>query len=181
MNRDDTALVVVDVQEKLLTAQPDAKRIVWNCRRLLDAASALGVPADATVQAPEKLGPLAADLAERLASARPKSAFSAAGIEPMLLAWRGAGIRHVLLAGVETHVCVAQTAIDLHAVGFEVKLAIDAVGSRFRCDHDTALRRLESSGVLLTTTEAAMFEWCVTAEDPAFRIISGLAKETAPG
>jgi nicotinamidase-related amidase len=81
---------------------------------------------------------------------------------------------------VETHICIAQTALDLTAAGFTAYVAVDAVGSRHAIDRETALRRLESAGVIMTTTEAAMFEWCGTAGTPEFKQISALAKETPP-
>lgn len=180
MCRDDSALLVIDVQQRLLGAQPDARRIVWNTRRLIDGAKALGVRVAVTEQVPEKLGPTAAELAERLPSPIAKQAFSAGECESLLGEWHEAGVRHVLLAGIETHVCVAQTALDLLAAGFQPRVAVDAVGSRFAIDHETALRRLDSSAVGLTTTEAALFELCETATDEAFRTISALAKETCP-
>jgi nicotinamidase-related amidase len=86
----------------------------------------------------------------------------------------------VLVCGIETHVCVLQTALDLAANGFEPYLAVDAIGARKSVDHETALRRMEASGVILTTTETAMFEWCRTAGTPEFKRISALAKETPP-
>jgi nicotinamidase-related amidase len=73
-----------------------------------------------------------------------------------------------------------QTALDLVAAGFEPYVAVDAVGARYAADHETALRRMESAGVVLTTTETAMFEWCRTADAPEFRKISDLAKEKPP-
>lgn len=180
MNPDETALCVVDLQERLLTAQPYAERIVWNARRLLDGAAALGVQTRATEQVPEKLGPTVATLAERLGPAVPKQEFSSAACRELVDAWREARVRHVVLAGIETHVCVAQTALDLVAEGFEPKVVVDAVGSRYTIDHKTALRRLEASPVVLTTTEAVLFEWCTSAENDAFRAISALAKEAPP-
>lgn len=178
MDRDNSALLVVDVQERLLTAQPRSDLVVWNARRLVDGAKALGVTLAATEQVPEKLGPTVSTLAERLPKPLAKQAFSAAACEGLVEAWYEAGVRHVVLTGIETHVCVAQTALDLLSAGFEPKVAVDAVGSRFAVDHETALRRLDASGVTLTTTEAVLFEWCETAGDPAFRTISALAKET---
>jgi nicotinamidase-related amidase len=86
----------------------------------------------------------------------------------------------VLVCGIETHVCILQTALDLAAAGFEPYVAVDAVGARQTVDHETALRRMESAGVILTTTETAMFEWCRTAEAPEFKTISALAKEKPP-
>jgi nicotinamidase-related amidase len=77
-------------------------------------------------------------------------------------------------------VCILQTALDLAANGFESCVAVDAVGTRHAVDHETALRRMESAGVILTTTEAAMFEWCRTAGTPEFRQLSALVKELPP-
>lgn len=178
MSRGDVALLVIDLQERLVGAQPHGERIVANTRRLIDAAKALGIICAVTEQVPEKLGPTVAALADRLPTPHTKQAFSSAACEELLAAWHEAGVRQVLLVGIETHVCVAQTALDLVAEGLEVYVAVDAVGSRYEIDHETALRRLEASAVTLTTTEAAMFEWCETAEDASFKTISMLAKET---
>ena len=84
------------------------------------------------------------------------------------------------MTGIETHVCVAQTALDLVADGWMVYVAVDAVGARHDVDHATALRRMEAAGVVLTSTEAAMFEWCRVAGTAEFKQISSLAKETGP-
>ncbi|MEO1495535.1 MAG: isochorismatase family protein [Planctomycetota bacterium] len=180
MDRAATALLVIDVQERLLAAQPQSERIVWNCRRLAEAARAVGVSTAATIQAPSKLGPMPSPLTETLPEPIAKVAFSACEGAPLAKPWAEAGVRHVLVAGVETHVCVLQTALDLLAEGFQPTVCVDAVGSRFEHDHEVGLRRMEASGVVLTTAEAAMFEWCRTAADDAFRTISALAKEPAP-
>jgi nicotinamidase-related amidase len=84
------------------------------------------------------------------------------------------------VCGIETHVCVLQTVLDLLADGFNVYVAVDAVGSRNWLDHDVALRRMESRGATLTTVESALFEWCAVAGTPEFKQISALAKETVP-
>jgi nicotinamidase-related amidase len=180
MSSSDTALLVVDAQEKLLNVVPGRARIEWNIRRLLDAAAALGVPAAATEQYPEKLGRLPAALAERLHEPASKLQFSGAACGPFFDTWR-AELRHrILVCGIETHVCIAQTAFDLAAAGWLVYVAVDAVGTRHAIDHETALRRMESAGIILTTTEAAIFEWCHAAGTPEFKKISALAKETPP-
>ena len=107
-------------------------------------------------------------------------AFSCAACEPaMQRSWRACAHR-VLLAGIEAHVCVQQTVLDLMAAGFRVYVAVDAVGARFEIDHETALRRMELAGATLTTTEAALFEWCQAAGTPQFKQISRLVRETPP-
>ena len=180
MNREDSALLVVDAQVKFLEIVLGRERIVWNIRRLLDAAAALDVPTAATEQYPEKLGATVAELRQRLGDVPDKLAFSACACGEIFERWKNDNRYRVLVCGVETHVCVMQTALDLVAAGFEPYVAVDAVGARYAVDHDTALRRMESAGVILTTTEAAMFEWCRTADTPEFKKISALAKEKPP-
>jgi nicotinamidase-related amidase len=177
----DTALLIVDVQQRLIPAIRGAERIVWNCRRLLEGARVLGVRTSITEQNPEKLGGTVAELAAAYAGDVPaKMAFSCGACGEVFAEWRDAGIERVLVCGIETHVCVSQTAFDLLAAGYQVFVAVDAVGSRAALDHDIALRRLELSGAALTTVEAALFEWCERAGTPEFRQISALVKEAAP-
>ena len=180
MNREDTALLVVDAQEKFLAVVPNSARIIWNIRRLIDAARVLGMPIAAMEQYPEKLGPLAPELKQRLGQVSSKLAFSACQCGDVFKRWSDDGIFRVLVCGIETHVCIMQTALDLAANGFEPYVAVDASGTRHAIDHETALRRMESAGVVLTTTEAAMFEWCRVAGTPEFKQLSALVKELPP-
>lgn len=181
MSPDDTGLLVVDMQERFLNVIPESERLVWNARRLLDGAVALGVPAATTEQYPEKLGPTVAQLAEYLPDRPSKLAFSCGERGEIFADWAKAGRHRVLICGIETHVCVQQTALDLLADGFRVYLAVDALGTRHAVDHEIALRRLEMSGATLTTVEAALFELCRVAGTPQFKKISKLAKEQGPG
>ena len=180
MSRGDTALLVIDVQERLLPAIAGGPRVVWNIGRLADAAKILGLPIVATEQYPKGLGPTAAELAERLGPIPAKLTFSAGGCGQFFADLRGRGIYKILVCGIEAHVCVAQTVLDLLADGWQVLVAVDAVGSRFEIDLRTALGRMDSAGAALTTTEAAMFEWCQIAGTPEFKEISRLARETGP-
>ncbi|MCO6047889.1 isochorismatase family protein [Aeoliella sp. ICT_H6.2] len=185
MNAGDTLLCLVDLQERLVPVIQHHERIVWNIRRLLDGAKVLGVEVVATEQYPEKLGPTVEPLASRIPSpAASKLAFSSAGCTDVFarqIEQLDSGGKHrVLLTGIETHVCVQQTAYDLLAAGFQVLLAVDATGTRFSVDYETALRRMESAGVMLTTTESALFEWCVVSGTPEFKQVSQLVREPAP-
>ena len=180
MSAEDSALLVVDAQVKLLEIIPQRARIVWNIRRLLDAADALDVPVAATEQYPDRLSPTVPELRERLGAMPNKLCFSACVCGEIFEAWRRDCRSRVLLCGIESHVCILQTALDLAAAGFEPYVAVDAIGSRYAIDYETALRRMESAGVTLTTTETAMFEWCRTADRPEFKKISALAKESPP-
>lgn len=181
MSRHDTALLVVDVQEKLLPAIHEHDRALWNMRRLIEGAAVLGLPTFATEQYPQGLGPTAAELSARLGSIPSKITFSCGGCPEFFLAlekWREQGLHKILVCGIETHVCVQQTVLDLLADAWRVYVAVDAVGSRFEVDYRTALTRMDSAGATLTTVESALFEWCEAAGTPEFKEISRLAKET---
>jgi nicotinamidase-related amidase len=180
MNRDDSALLVVDVQGKLVTLIPGHERMIWNIRRLVDGAKILGVPAAATEQYPQGLGPTTAELASRLSPIPAKIAFSSLECSQIFTDWRDRGIWKILVCGIETHVCVGQTVHDLLGEGFQVYVAVDAVGARHSLDHEIALRRMDSAGATLTTTEAALFEWCERAGSPEFKQISQLVRESPP-
>jgi nicotinamidase-related amidase len=180
MSRDDSALLVVDVQEKLIGFIPQHERIVWNIRRLIDGAKVLGVPVLATEQYPQGLGPTTKVLAERLGEIPSKLTFSCGGCGELFKQLSEQGIYKILVVGIECHVCVQQTVLDLLGEAFQVYVAVDAVGSRFDVDYQTALRRMDSSGATLTTTEAALFEWCEVSGTPEFKQISALVRETPP-
>ncbi|MGQ9504693.1 MAG: hydrolase [Thermogutta sp.] len=180
MSVDDTALLVVDVQERLLPHIKDGHRIVWNIRRLIDAAEILGVKVVGTEQYPKGLGPTVPILAERLGPLPEKLMFSCRECWDLFSGLWEAGIRRVLVTGIETHVCVLQTVHDLLAQGWRVYVAADAVGSRYPTDYEMALRRMELAGAVLTTTEATFFEWCVQAGTEQFKRISHLARELPP-
>ncbi len=178
MSRADTALLVVDVQEKLISLIDQHERIVWNIRRLLDGAKVLGVRAVATEQYPRGLGPTTKELADRLGDVPEKLTFSCGGCPQVFEELRDAGIFKILVVGIEAHVCVQQTVLDLLADGFRVYLAVDAIGARYEVDNETALRRMDSAGATLTTTEAALFEWCDAAGTPEFKQISAIVRES---
>jgi len=180
MSAADTGLLVVDVQQKLVGLIHGHARIVWNIRRLLDAAKLLGVPAAATEQYPQGLGSTVPELAERLADIRAKTAFSCGERGEVMARLQEGGRDKLLVVGIETHVCCTQTVLDLLAAGRRVYVAVDAVGARHAIDHDVALRRMDSAGATLTTTEAALFEWCQRSDRPEFKEISRLVRETPP-
>lgn len=181
MSRGDTALLVVDVQERLVGAIAGHRRVVWNVRRLIDAARLLRMPVAATEQYPQGLGPTVPELAERLGEIPAKVRFSCGARGELFDELRARGAHKLLVCGIEAHVCVQQTVLDLLADGWPVYVAVDAVGSRFEIDRQTALGRMDSAGSTLTTTEAALFEWCESADAPQFKEISRLVREPPPG
>jgi len=180
MSADDTALLVIDVQERLAPHIKDNLRVIWNIRRLIDAARILGVRVVGTEQYPKGLGPTVPLLAERLGPLPEKLMFSCRECWDLFRELWELGIRRLLVTGIETHVCVQQTVHDILAQGWRVYVAADAVGSRYQIDHEMALRRMELAGAVLTTTEAALFDWCVQAGTEQFKRISQLARESPP-
>jgi len=177
MSPDDTALLVIDVQDKLLPLIPGQAALVRNIAFLIDAARLLQIPVTATEQYPKGLGPTTAELAKRLPERLQKTAFSCCAIPSVVEGFHRAARPKVLLAGLETHVCVQNTALDLLNLDFRVYIAVDAVASRYAIDHDVGLRRLEKAGAILTTAEAAVFEWVGGAGHPQFKPISQLVQE----
>jgi nicotinamidase-related amidase len=177
MSAADTALLVVDVQDKLLQLIPNQASMVRNIAFLIDGARLLNMPVAATEQYPKGLGPTTAELARRLPERPDKTAFSCCAVPSVVEGFRRAARPKVLLAGIEAHVCVLHTALDLLALDFRVYIAVDAVGSRFAIDQEVALRRLEQVGAILTTTETALFEWVGGASHPQFRAISQLVQQ----
>jgi len=175
MSRQDCRLLIVDVQDKLVPAIPVAETLIYNCRRLIQGAGILGVPVSATEQYPKGLGHTIGELKELIGEAPDKVRFSCAEV----LNWGSAAEEpdsrdQVVVAGMEAHVCVLQTALDLLAQGYRVYVAADAVGSRSKLDWKIALDRLSACGAVVTTTESVLFEWCETAGSPEFRQISKL-------
>jgi nicotinamidase-related amidase len=175
LSPDQSMLCVIDVQERLLAAMPDAERVLERCLRLARAAEILGVRRVLTEQYPRGLGATAPSLAAALPPPTEKMTFSCCGCDAFDAAV-AAGGTGVVLAGLETHVCIAQTALDLLAAGRRVFIAVDAVASRHAIDHETALRRLEGAGVVLVTSEAVLFEWCRTAAHPQFQVVRQLVR-----
>ena len=177
MSAGDTGLLVIDVQEKLLPRVHGAKALVRNLAFLIDGARLLDMPVQATEQYPRGLGGTVPELAGRLPERPDKVAFSCCAVPSVVDTFHRAARPKVVLAGIETHVCVLHTALDLLALDFRVYVAADAVGSRYPQDHAVALRRMEQAGAILTTSETCVFEWVGGADHPQFREVSRLVQE----
>ena len=178
LSADSSRLLIIDVQEKLLPLIQSGKRIVHNCRRLLDGAKVVGVPAYGTEQYPRGLGGTASPLASRLGPVAEKQCFSCG---PALNWGHAAEISddrdQVVVAGMETHVCVLQTVLDLIGSGFRIHVVADAVSSRSEFDWRVALDRMATAGATITTVESVLFEWCERAGTPEFKEIQKLILE----
>ena len=147
---------------------------------MLEAAKLLGVPVAATVQYPKGLGPLDRSLQEAFPDPEEKLDFSAAVCRRELDQWLEHGRDQIVITGIETHVCVQQTVLDLLAEGLRPYLAAEAVAARGGRDHETAIDRMEMSGATITTVESILFEWLGTADRPEFKAISQLVKQKPP-
>ena len=174
----NAALLIVDLQEKLVPKIQNRDRVIANAIALVRAAKLLGITTLATEQYPKGLGPSVAALAALIPDRGGKTAFHCCEVPQLLDQLHGRKIRHVTVAGIETHVCVAQTALELMKLGFRVQVPADAVGSRHTIDWEFALRRLELAGAVVSTTEAVLFEWAERSDRPEFRALSALIKES---
>jgi nicotinamidase-related amidase len=172
------SLVVVDVQGKLAQLMVDKEALFKNIRILIQAAKILEIPILWCQQVPVALGPTVPEIAELLAGAEPidKASFSCAGHEPFNAKLKSLGRKQTLLCGIETHVCIYQTAMDLFGQGREVTVIADAVSSRTAANKQIALTRLAAEGATIASTEMALFELLRTAKHPEFKYIAKLVK-----
>jgi len=177
-------LAVVDVQQRLAAAMrpEDRERVLRTTGRLLRAAALLGVPVHLTEQYPKGLGPTEPALAALLPPGTApvaKTGFSCCAEPAFREAVCAEPRRQVVLAGMEAHVCVLQTALELLDLGLEVHVVEDAVCSRDPAHAANALARLRAEGVVVTNHESVLFEWLRDARHEAFRAVSALLKEGA--
>ena len=177
-NADDSLVVLIDPQEKLMRAVDRRDEITRNMRLLLRFASIYGLPVVLTEHYPQGLGTTVEEIREVLPEYRPivKRIFSCFGVEEFGRELTARGRKRLLVAGIETHICVAQTVLDALHRGFQVQVLSDAVSSRRQGDHATALDRMAREGAVITTTEAAMYEVAARADDESFRRLLELVK-----
>jgi nicotinamidase-related amidase len=172
MSAGDTGLLIIDMQEKLLPIVPGRSDLVEQISFLVDVAQLLGMTVQATEQYPKGLGPTVAPLLDIIPNRPAKTGFSCCDAPGVVENFHRNARPKIVLCGIETHVCVLNTALDLLAHGFRVYVAVDAVGARFAQDHTVALRRMEQAGVIPTTVETCVFEWIGGASHPQFKEIS---------
>ena len=177
--RELSTLLVIDVQERLLPHIEDRDNVVKHCGRIIQSAGILGVPTVCTEQYPRGLGPTVAPLRELLGDApvREKLAFSCCGAEGLTDDLSSRGRPQIVVVGIEAHVCVQQTVLDLLGAGFAVFVAADAVSSRRALDRWAALDRMRQAGAAVTTTEAVIFEWLRVAGTAEFKQVAKLVRE----
>lgn len=173
-----SVLLLVDVQENLGPVMADPRLVYRNCALLLRAAARLGVPVIASEQYPKGLGPTLGELAALLpdGAVMEKLHFSCAADPAIAERLRGLDRPQVVVAGIEAHVCVLQTALGLKAAGYEVFVAGDACSSRQAANHTAALARMAANGIDVVSTESAVFEWLHRAGTPEFKDLIGFIK-----
>ena len=177
----DSLLLVVDIQSRLAAAMPatDLQRVLHASGILLQAAAALSLPVLVTEQYPQGLGPTHEDIRRHLPPGThtfDKTCFSCCGASGLLDAIKDSGRRQVIVAGMEAHVCVLQTAAGLQTHGLEVFVVEDAVCSRTDDNRRNALDRLRQNGIGISNMESVMFEWLRDAQHEKFRELSRLLR-----
>lgn len=176
---ENSVFVIIDAQDKLLSAMPKgvADRIVERIGVLLTSANTLSVPVIVTEQYPAGLGATTPAISEQLMGETvviDKTVFSAAQNDRFSEQLKHTGRQQVTLVGMETHICILQTAIELQQQGYQVFVVEDAVSSRVKANQYNALQRLRGVGVTITNVESVIFEWLQDSSRPDFKALAKL-------
>ncbi len=180
LRTEDSLLLVIDIQERLAAAmdQDELQRLTRNTAILLDSAHELGLPVFVTEQYVKGLGPTLPALKEKAvnASFHEKLSFSCCGNDDFMAKLQATGKTQIIVCGMETHVCVLQTVLDLLAAGYTVHVVKDAVMSRSPDNKQTAMEAMTLAGALPTCTETVVFQWLKVAGTETFKKLSKLVK-----
>ncbi|MDY0873387.1 hydrolase [Dongia rigui] len=178
IERAKSQLLVVDAQERLAPAINDGAWVERQIGVLLDAARALSVPVIVSEQYRKGLGLTLPGLMARTEGTQPieKMAFSCFANDALRAALTNDSTRHTIICGMEAHVCVLQTALEMREAGLRVHVVADAIGSRRPDSRQVALERMRGAGIDVVTTEMVLFEWLRTAAAPEFKAVSKLIR-----
>jgi isochorismate hydrolase len=180
IEREEAVLIIIDVQDVLMKKmnQEVGKNVIQNIRTLLTFAKEMAIPILMTEQYPKGLGKTVPEIKMELGSILPieKVSFSCCGVETFNIKLNRLGRKQVILSGIETHVCVLQTAADLIQKGYEVHVVADAICSRRKLDWEIGLRWMEKRGAMISTTEIIAFQLLKEAGTEEFRGLSKLFK-----
>ena len=180
IEREEAVLIIIDVQDVLMKKmnQEVGKNVIQNIRILLTFAKEMAIPILMTEQYPKGLGKTVPEIKMELGSILPieKVSFSCCGVETFNIKLNRLGRKQVILSGIETHVCVLQTAADLIQKGYEVHVVADAICSRRKLDWEIGLRWMEKRGAMISTTEIIAFQLLEEAGTEEFRGLSKLLK-----
>tara|TARA_B100000965_G_scaffold383584_1_gene382999 strand:- start:440 stop:1048 length:609 start_codon:yes stop_codon:yes gene_type:complete len=176
---DDTLLLILDMQEKLLSNIKGKKLLVFNIKKLIDACNLLNVRIAITEQNPLKLGKTLESILESKEYPKfEKMEFSCGKNKNFLDYIEKNNFKNIIVCGIESHICILQTSIELIAKGFNILIPKDAIGSRNEIDNDTAFLRLVLSGAVASTTESIICELCKTSSRKEFKEISQILKNS---
>ncbi len=178
LHKNRTALLVIDVQEKILRVMRNYESLVDNIRKLIEGFKILKLPIFYTEQYPKGLGPTTELLLPHLQpnEAIQKLTFSCFGASSLFNVFKEKKLDQIVVSGIESHVCVMQTVLDLLANGFQVNVPIDAISSRKEPDYEAALMRFSNEGAIVTSTESVLFELLEECRSDEFKQISKLVK-----
>ena len=180
LDRNNTVLVAVDLQEPFLRNIHDRERVIKNCTLLIKAALTLSVPVVTTLQYADRMGGLVPEIANLFQGVEPstfdKLVFSCCGNEDFNAAVSANGRRQVLLCGVESHICVTQTSLDLIHRSHQVQVAVDAISSRTHENYLLGVEKMKANGVIPVASEGAVYEMLYAATAPEFKAILSLVK-----
>lgn len=174
LQKDEAVLVVVDIQERLAVVMPERQKVIDNCLHLIEISRLLDIPIMLNEQYPKGLGPTVPEIKEALKDHVPleKITFSCCGQTEFLNALTALNRKKVILCGMETHVCVLQTCIDLLKEGFAVHTVSDAICSRTKDNFITAIEFMRDAGSVITCTETVLFQLLGKAGTEEFKIVS---------
>lgn len=174
----DTFALLIDIQERLLPVMNEKDELILSTIKFIEGLNILGTPIISVRQYPKGLGDFAPEIRTALGDYEPedKTTFSAWGKPELADKIRATGKKTVLVFGIEAHICVLQTIVDLIAADYHVILVTDCVSSRKACDKEIALRRAEQEGAVLSTSESILFELLQKAGSDTFKKISALVK-----
>lgn len=183
LNANATALFVCDIQERFRPVINGFPAVIDTARRMVRGANVIGLPVLVTEQYPAKLGSTVTELKEVLPPAAPvisKTLFSMITPEVETFLAQHSAIKQVLVCGIETHVCVLQTSLDLLERGYEVHILTDGVSSQRLTDREAGLTRMSQSGAFLVSSEMCLFQLMKDAKADGFKDISALVREPRP-
>ena len=179
LNIEDSLLVIIDIQDRLVGASKYGLEVAQNASKLAKSASILNIPTVVTEQYPQGLGQTVFEVRSALSTETfitEKSSFSAMMQPEFAQKIKDSGKKQIVLCGIETHICVLQTASDLIKEGFEVYIVKDACASRNKKEYKAGLELLKQYGAKVTCVEIALFEWLKTSRHPNFKEIQALIK-----
>lgn len=178
LRKNRTALLVIDVQEKILKVMRNHEALIDSLRKLIEGFKILKLPIFYTEQYPKGLGATSELLLSLLHpnEAIQKLTFSCFGAQSLFQTLKEKKLDQIVVCGIESHVCVLQTILDLLANGFQVNVPIDAISSRKELDYNSAIIRLSNAGAIITSTESVLFELLEECRSEEFKQISKLVK-----